>query len=114
MLANVKFKKILKATVFKPLSILNKVVPKNDNIILLYSGNMGIRHNLKPVMEELIHEQYSEKYKIYCGVESKKYFGNEKEVQYVSKIKAFFIFLTTKHVFYSAGQIPIKPSKIKW
>lgn len=111
MLANVKFKKILKATVFKPLSILNKVVPKNDNIILLYSGNMGIRHNLKPVMEELIHEQYSEKYKIYCGVESKKYFGNEKEVQYVSKIKAFFIFLTAKHVFYSAGQIPIKPSK---
>lgn len=111
MQKNVKIKKILKYTVFKPLSLLNKILPKNDNIILLYSGNMGIRHNLKPLKEKLIAEQYYIKYTIVCGVENKKYIEQEEHIKYVTKMKAVFTFLKAKHVFYTAGQIPIKPSK---
>lgn len=59
----------------------------------------------------LINEGYYKKYKIVCAVEDKRYFENEENVIYVSKFKAITTFLKARHVFYTAGQIPIKPSK---
>lgn len=111
MLKNIKIKKVLKNTVFKGASFINQIVPKYDNKILLYSGNFGIRHNLKPIKNELLEGKYYNKYKIYCGVENKKYYGNEKGLVYIGKIRSVIHFFTARHVFYTAGQIPIKPSK---
>lgn len=111
MLNNVRLKKVMKQTIFRGISLINNVIPKNDNKILLYSGNLGIRHNLLSLKEALLAENYDKKYQIICGVESKRYFGNEKALTYVGKISAVYHFLTTKHVFYTTGQIPIKPSK---
>ena len=111
MQRNVKVKRLLKSTIFQPLTWLNKVIPKDDRIILLYSGNMGIRHNLKPLLEWLLDNKAYTKYKIVCAVENDKYKGTEEHVTYVTKLRAVSIFLKSRHVFYTTGQIPIKPSK---
>ena len=112
MMKNVKLKKLLKKTVYKPLTIINRLLPKKDKTVLLYISSMGIRHNLKPLLEYLISHGYNKEYKIYCGIESLKYSGPEYyNVKYIGKIKSHMIFLTAKHVFYTAGQLPIKPGK---
>lgn len=112
MFQNTYLKKILKNTIFKPLNILNAMLPKDDNVVMLYISTLGIRHNLKPVLEYMIENGYNKKYKIFCGIESLDYKGEDIEnVEYITKKTAVWRFLFTKHVFYSAGQIPIKPSK---
>lgn len=112
MMKNVTLKKFLKSTVFRGFSAINKILPKNDNSILLYSGNRGLAYNLIPLKKYLIDNHYNDKYKIIYGIEDLKYAeGTGKNEYYVSQIKAFFIFMRTKHVYYTAGQIPIKPSK---
>lgn len=110
MLGNTKLKKALKQTIFKPLNFLNKIIPKRDDIILLYIANMGIRHNLKPLRDKLVREHYYEKYKIVCAVENKSFIEDTPNVKYVTKYGSILIFLRSKHVFYTAGQIPVKPS----
>lgn len=112
MLNNVGLKKFLKGVVFKPLSAVNRLIPKRDDQILLYISTMGIRHSLRPVLDYLIENGYNEKYRIICGIEEMKYQGKPvKNVTYVTKAKAISYFLRTKHVYYTAGQIPIKPTK---
>ncbi|MCM1535258.1 MAG: CDP-glycerol glycerophosphotransferase family protein [Clostridium sp.] len=112
MLKNVRLKKVLKNLLFKPLSCLNKLIRKDDRIILLYIASFGIRHNLKPLLEYLIEEGYNEKYTIVCGIEALKYKGKDyPNVRYVGKLKSVMTFFRAGHVFYTAGQIPIKPSK---
>ncbi len=109
MFKNVKLKKILKSTIFPIMSIINKVVPKRDDFILFYSPNWGINFNLKPVKEYLFMHGYDKKYKIICGIEDMKY-ANKDKAKYVTQIRAVFYFLVSRHVFYTTGQIPIKPS----
>ncbi|MCM1101491.1 MAG: CDP-glycerol glycerophosphotransferase family protein [Clostridium sp.] len=112
MLKNVRVKKILKNLIFKPLSCLNKLTVKDDRIILLYISSQGLRHNLKPLLEYLVEEGYNEKYTIVCGIENLKYKGKDYlNVKYVGKLKSVMTFFRAGHVFYTAGQIPIKPSK---
>lgn len=111
MLKNVKLKKGLKKSVFPVLTFVNKFIPKKDNIILLYSPNLGIRHNLKPLKDYLLKHGYDKKYSIICGIEDMNYAENEPSIKYVSQVVAMLYFLVTKHVYYTTGQIPIKPSK---
>lgn len=112
MMKNVVLKKFLKATIFKGFSLVNSVIPKDDTKIMLYSGNRGLAFNLIPLRKYLLDNQYNEKYKLIYGIEDLKYADNTtKNEKFVTQIKAFLIFLNTKHVFYTAGQIPIKPSK---
>ncbi len=110
MIKNVFVKRVLKRTIFPVLTLVNKVIPKDDNIIFLYSANKGIQHNLIPLKEYLIDNRYDKKYKIICGIESLKY----KEADglcYINRVKSIFQFMRSKHVYYTTGQIPIKPSK---
>lgn len=111
MVKNVKLKKMLKSSVFPVLSRINKILPKNDKYILLYSPNMGIEHNLRPVLDYLLENGYDKKYKIICGVNNKHYFENDYRVKNTTPLKSFVYYMFTKHVFYTTGQIPIKPSK---
>lgn len=110
MLKNVKLKKIMKKTIFPVLSIINKIVPKRDDFILLYSPNWGIDFNLKPIKEYLFLNGYNKRYKIICGIENMRYASND-SAKYVTQIWAVFYFMMSRHIFYTTGQIPIKPSK---
>ena len=111
MIKNVALKRTLKKTIFPILTQINKVIPKNDKIILLYSANEGIRHNLKPLKDYLLEHEYDKKYKIVCGIQSMQYADSEKRVEYVTPLKSILYFFIAKHVYYTTGQIPIKPSK---
>jgi len=111
MLKNVKMKRVLKGTIFKVVSIINLIIPKNDNIVLLYSSNRGIHNNLFALKQYILTKHYDDKYKICCGIENIKYADKDKKrVVYYTKLKSIFVFLRARHVFYSTGQIPIKPS----
>ena len=106
----VALKRALKNTIFPVLTVINKFIPKNDNNILLYSANFGISHNLKPLKDYLLENEYHQKYRIFCGIENMKYADDDSRVIYLNPLKSMFRFFTTKHVFYTTGQIPIKPS----
>lgn len=110
MIKSVLVKKILKNTVFKGLSVVNQFVPKDDNIVLLYSANKGIQHSLIPLREYLLKNEFDKKYHIICGIEDIKYQDND-GLEYLSRIQSYKLFFKAKHVFYTTGQIPIKPSK---
>lgn len=111
MFKNVFIKKLLKGTIFRGISIVNRIIPKDDHVILLYSSNRGIWNNLKSVKEYLVSKGYTDKYNVICGIEHMKFAeADADKVTYYTKIKSYFTFLKAKHVFYTAGQIPIKPS----
>lgn len=106
---NVKF--ILTKTVFKIITILNKLI-KKDNIVLIYSNSTGgFRDNLKAVYDYMIENRLNNKYKIYCSLIEHKNFETPVNVKAISNIKAIYYFLFCKYVFYGYGKLPIKPSK---
>lgn len=111
MIKNVVVKKVLKGSVFRIITLVNKVVPKDDKRILLYNGNKGVSFNNEEILNYLLENNYNSKYKILCAVEGKKYFGkNMPNVQYITQKVAIVEYMRTKHVFYTAGQLPIKPA----
>lgn len=110
MLKNVALKRALKNYFFPALTLINKFIPKNDRIILLYSANGGINNSLVPLRKLLLDYSYDNKYKIYCGVENLKFADGEKKVTYITHLQSMFLYFRTKHVFYTTGQIPIKPT----
>lgn len=112
MIKNIALKKVLKGSICKIITCVNKVLRKNDITVLLYMGNKGIDFNLKPLYDYLISNGYNRKYHIVCSVESKEYFGEQEEnVTYVNHIGGLKYFLKSRHVFYTAGQLPVKPRK---
>jgi CDP-glycerol glycerophosphotransferase (TagB/SpsB family) len=111
MFANVRLKKALKNTIFPIFTLVNKFISKRDDIILLYSGNKGINNCLLPLRKYLLDNGYDKKYKIYCGIEGMEYADDEPRVKFITQIQSICLYLKTKHVFYTTGQIPIKPSK---
>lgn len=110
MLRNENIKKALKKTVFPILSWVNKLILKDDSIILLYSPNRGIEHNLKPLRDYLIEKNINDRYRVICCVSSPEYYEND-GLDYVTQMKGIKIFLKARHVFYTTGQIPIKPAR---
>lgn len=111
MIKNVKLKKFLKSTAFRAISAVNKLIPKDDRIVLLYSANKGIQFSLIPLRKYLMDNKYYKKYNIYCGVESMEYAEKSEGLTYIPRLKAFLLFLKAGHVFYTTGQIPIKPAR---
>lgn len=110
MIKNVRVKKILKSTIFKGITLINKFIPKKDNYILLYSGNKGISFNLLPLKNYLLKNGYGNKNKIICGIEDLKY-KEDDGCLYINHFKSIYYFMRSTHVFYTAGQLPINPSK---
>ncbi len=110
MFKNVAVKRVIKKTVTPILTFINKCIPKNEKMIFLYSANKGIEHNLIPLRDFLINNNYQKKYTIICGIESLKY-RDDYPVKFINKWCSFLVFLISKHVFYTTGQIPIRPSK---
>jgi CDP-glycerol glycerophosphotransferase (TagB/SpsB family) len=110
MIKNRSLKRFLKASVIPLASFINTLVPKKSNLVLLYTANGKICYSLIPLRDYLLEHGFDRKYQICCGVSDMKYAEDIKGVRFISGIKNFFVFFRASHVFYSAGQLPIKPT----
>ncbi|MGN0383982.1 MAG: CDP-glycerol glycerophosphotransferase family protein [Eubacterium sp.] len=104
-------KNILKIC-FKPLNIVNRILPKDDKLIFLYA-NLGFYDNVRALYDYAIKEKYNSEYKIVCSVgDYKKYVANAPDnVSFVSTRAGIRHFLRAKYAFYCFGKYPIKPAK---
>lgn len=95
----------------KPLTPLNRLLPKRKNSILIYS-NLGFRDNVKSLYDYLITHHYNDKYSIVCSLDDYLNYSSNppKNVKFVSNVGGLPYFLTSKYAFYSFGKYPIKPS----
>lgn len=103
-------KRILKK-MFVPLDWINKLVPKN-NKILLYS-NLGFRDNIRSFYDYLIKNEYYKKYDIVCSTDDYRECEHLNKIgtaRFVSNEQGIVEFLNSKYVFYCFGKIPIKPT----
>lgn len=110
MIKNVRLKLFLSNTVFKIISEINQMIPKDNNLVLLYS-NMGFRDNVAYLYDYMVESGYNKTYRI---IRSQNEPCNENipdNVSVVSNIKAIFYYLRAGHVFYAFGKLPIYPSK---
>ena len=111
MINNRFLKRLLKSISVPVASFINRVVPKRQDYVLLYTANGKICYSLIPLRDYLLKQGYQKKYHIYCGVSDQIYFEKLKDVSFISGFKNYLIFFRAGHVFYTAGQLPIKPSK---
>lgn len=95
---------------FKPLTVINKIVKKQD-IIFFYS-NLGFRDNVKSFYDYLIENEYNKKYKIVVSIND--YEDYEKDgpdnVLFVGNKAGIKYFMKSKYAFYCFGKYPIKPA----
>ena len=111
MIRNVFIKKMLKHLMTPCLTVINKIIPKDDRNVFLYSANGGIIFSLVPLRDYLLKNKYDAKYSIICGIRNMSFAEDLPRVKFVSGVKSVFVFFRAKHVFYTAGQLPIRPSK---
>lgn len=96
---------------FKPLTLINKIV-KKEEIIFFYS-NLGFRDNVKAFYDYLIEAGYNKKFKIVVSINDwELYVGKEPDnVTFVNNKEGIRHFMKSKYAFYCFGKYPIKPSK---
>lgn len=111
MLKYLFLKRFLKQTIFPIVSFTNRIIPKNQNLIFLYTANRGVQFCNLTMRNYLLSHNYDKKYKIFCGIERMKYAENLPRVIFVSGVRSILVFLRSSYVFYTVGQLPIKPSK---
>ena len=111
MIKNLLLKRFLKQGVFPLVSLVNRCIPKDKKMIFLYTANKGVQYCNLTLRNYFLNHNYDQKYKIYCGIERMKYAEDLPRVRFVSGIRSVLIFLRSAHVFYTVGQLPIKPSK---
>ena len=107
---NLKLKKILKESIFPVISFINKLLPKNDKRVLLYMPSIRFIYSLGPLKQYLLENGYDKKYKISYGNLAFERNGDSVYVKRFASIKSILNFFVSRHVFYTAGQLPIKPS----
>ena len=95
---------------FLALSFINNLVPKKDNLILLYS-NLGFKDNIRSYFKFLIENNYNEKFRIVCSTNKINKIKTIENVKYVNPFTGILIFFRAKYVFYCFGKYPIRPSK---
>lgn len=103
-------KEILKIG-FKPLSLVNKLIKKNEKLIFFYS-NLGFRDNVRAFYEYLIAQNYNEEYQIVVSINDVEDYKKQapKNVTFVNNRQGISYFLRAKYGFYCFGKYPIKPS----
>lgn len=108
---NLVLKNVLKSTVFKIVTIVNKVIPKDNKKVLLYIPKKRFTYSLGPLREYLITNGYDKKYDISYGMADYEFAESSSISKVWAQLKIFSRFMRSAHVFYTSGQIPIKPSK---
>lgn len=111
MIRNVLIKKCLVNNIFPLFSIINMFIPKNEKEIFIYCANDELNDNSKAIFDYLISNKYNKKYKIYCGSNKPVDFdSNIKNVYFIKGFSCVLRYMQSKHIFYSMGKIPIKPT----
>lgn len=110
MIRNVFLKNLLINTVFTALSGVNRLVPKKDHQVLLYA-NEGFRDNTKYLFDYMMEQGYNRKYQILVAASDHKKYQDADGVKYISLKKGILKFMSSGHVYYSFGRIPIIPTK---
>ncbi len=103
---------------FVPLTLVNRLVQKDENTIFFYS-NLGFRDNVKAVYDYMLEHGYNKKYHIVCAIHEWEEYNKKKQehpdlyenIEFVGLKKGIFRFLKAKYAFYSFGKYPIKPAK---
>lgn len=108
---NLKIKKLLKRTLFPCIAFVNKLIPKNNKRVLLYIPNERFVYSLGPLKEYLLDNGFNYKYNISFGIQDFDKYANSVLVKKFALIRIICNFFLSKYVFYTSGQIPIKPSK---
>jgi len=105
-------KKSILKIFFKPLTIINKVLKKDKNLIFFYS-NLGFRDNVKAFYDYLIANGYNKRFRIVVSINDyEDYVGTAPEnVSFISNNKGIKVFMKAKYAFYCFGKYPIKPAK---
>lgn len=111
MIKNTFLKNLLINSVFKLLSNINQISSKNDKKILIYS-DLGFRDNVKYLYDYLISKQYNKKYEIVCAVKDKDRWSKDtpENVKFVYPSEGIIHYLSSGHVFYCFGKLPIRVS----
>lgn len=110
-------KELLKAA-FRPLTWINRWIPKDKKLVFFYS-NLGFRDNVRGMYDYLIAHGYQDTCRIVCAInEADKYQQLKKEapqayrnVRFVSCRRGIWYFLRCGVGFYCFGKYPIKPAK---
>lgn len=112
MIRNLKLKKFLIDRVFPFFTVINNIIPKDKNRILIYSANDRLRDNSGAILDYLIKNKYYNKYKIICASQNYDEYTSpdKKRVIFIRKSGGIYQYIRSKYVFYSFGQIPIKPT----
>lgn len=108
---NLALKRVLKGSFFPFISYINRLMPKSKKRVLLYIPNKRQAFSLIPFKQYLLDNGYDKKYKISYGYQDIECLGDSHWVQTLATIKSMFTFMFSRYVFYTAGQLPIKPSK---
>ena len=109
MIKNVLLKNILINTVFKGLSLVNRIVPKDDKKVLLYSDERFC-DNILYLYRYLRENGYHKDYELICA--AKVFTGGtdrDEGVRFVKPGRAVLDYLRCGHVFYCFGRLPIQP-----
>ena len=107
---NLLLKNALKGSVFPVISFINKLLPKFDKRVLLYMPNKRFIYSLGPLKQYLLENGYDKRYKMSYGNLIFAKDGSVIEKKF-AMVRSMLYFMISRHVFYTAGQLPIKPSK---
>ncbi|MBR6873164.1 MAG: CDP-glycerol glycerophosphotransferase family protein [Ruminococcus sp.] len=104
-------KKLLKKLAL-PLTPLNKIIPKNKRLILIYS-NLGFRDNARSIYDFMTGVGYNKKYKIVVGCNDWKTWKKDApdNVKFVRPRRALRTYLRCSYMLYTYGKFPVKPTK---
>lgn len=72
MIRDVKLKKFLVNWIFPVFTQINKIVPKDDSVILIYCANDELNDNSRALYDYLIENRYHEKHRVFCSLKNYK------------------------------------------
>lgn len=114
MALSTKINRMIAPIVYSVASLMNKIIVKKENNILIYCANDVLNDNSEALARYLVSRDYVKKYKVIIGGASNlNDFDADflEKVQFVSRKKSIFYYLKSKYVFYSFGSLPITPAK---
>lgn len=100
--------KLLFSFTSKCLSVLNKFISKRNTFILFYA-DPAYNDNVRALFQYCLENNYQSKYRLYSTVRINQCKDTE-NVFFISRMRALFIFLKAKYVFYDVGTTRIKPT----
>lgn len=95
----------------KPLTLVNRLIPKSKRLVLFYS-NLGFRDNVRAMYDYMTSAGLNERYRLVCAVDGYKKYrdGAPSNVRFVSCRRGLLTFFRCGTMFYSFGKYPIKPA----